>query len=209
MVRISILLFLIVLTLNSIKGFGQDSLYLDNRDGKTYRIVTIGNQTWMAENLKYDFETDKSVDKNSLVKSNFYIDSVSNPLNHEYFYNWRAACQACPSGWHLPTLLEFNQLIHKVSNGDRNAAYFALRKEGKYGFDAIDVGYLRSISNTDFFEFHSKACSFWLASDKEVSPDIRVRIVNQYHISFNHRYKKILSVKSYTKNHFSVRCIKD
>lgn len=32
---------------------GSVSEFTDTRDGKTYRCVTIGNQTWMAENLAY------------------------------------------------------------------------------------------------------------------------------------------------------------
>ena len=33
-----------------------DTVLVDERDGQTYRIVKIGDQTWMAENLNYETE---------------------------------------------------------------------------------------------------------------------------------------------------------
>lgn len=108
----------------------------DERDGKVYKTVKIGDQVWMAENLNYsDSITTPSLKgrswcydnelKNCDVSGRLYtwvaaIDSVKlatdadNPLNCGYEMTCKlpeTVQGICPSGWHLPSKKEWNTLI--------------------------------------------------------------------------------------------------
>ena len=81
----------------------ENNTLTDLRDNKTYRTITVGEQVWMAENLKYDT-----------------LFSICNYTRKACFYTWFAALTACPSGWHLPKIDEWKTLIMSV--GDSSTA---------------------------------------------------------------------------------------
>jgi uncharacterized protein (TIGR02145 family) len=83
--------------------------------GKNYRIVQIGNQTWMAENL--NLETPNSWCIVDIASLNDYEGNPANCEKYGRLYTWDAAKSACPGGWHLPTREEWNELV-SFAGGD-------------------------------------------------------------------------------------------
>jgi uncharacterized protein (TIGR02145 family) len=72
----------------------------DARDGKTYKTIVLGEQTWMAENLAYKAASGCWA----------YADNDSNVAKYGYLYNWETSKNVCPIGWHLPSETEFRTL---------------------------------------------------------------------------------------------------
>ncbi len=114
----------------------QTGLFTDPRDGNEYRTVKIGNQWWMAENLKYLPDV-KRPGYGSAIVPFYYVYNymgydTAEAKVHSYFqvnsyktygalYNWPAAVAedtsstgniqgVCPQGWHLPSDQEWKQL---------------------------------------------------------------------------------------------------
>ena len=75
---------------------------IDSRDGKTYSVVKAkdGN-CWMADNLKYAITSSSSWSTNNYTDQLLHI-ATSSGYEGEYYYNYPAALESCPTGWSLP-----------------------------------------------------------------------------------------------------------
>lgn len=86
----------------------NSSTLTDPRDGKTYKTVKIGNQIWMAENLR--FKTD-----NSWV---FFESEEMDGESNGRFYTWfdavkpadKSSRDICPPGWYIPSDADWKKL---------------------------------------------------------------------------------------------------
>ena len=167
----------------------------DTRDGLTYKIVTIGSQTWMAENLNY--KTDNSY---------CYDDKASNCSKYGRLYTWTAAQTACPTGWHLPTKAEFETLFTAVGGqsiaGTKLKSTTGWNSSGNgtddYSFSALPAG--GRYGDGDY-DFEGNFANFWSSSEADSD--------NVYYMYLGYGYDYADLYNYYRDSGFSVRCVKD
>lgn len=87
---------------------------IDSRDNKSYKTVTIGSQTWMAENLNIGtmIYGENNQMNNSIIEKSCYDDISTNCEIYGGLYQWTEMMQyittestqgICPTGWHVPS----------------------------------------------------------------------------------------------------------
>jgi uncharacterized protein (TIGR02145 family) len=105
-------------------------------DNNNYPVVEIGNQVWMAENLKttkFNDGTAISLDTDNLEWSALegtpkycWYNNDPDTFKDEYgaLYNWYVLYSgsdgiknACPVGWHVPNYTEWTTLIQSATGG--------------------------------------------------------------------------------------------
>jgi uncharacterized protein (TIGR02145 family) len=74
---------------------------LDLRDSISYNWIGIGDQIWMSENLNYVSDTGHEY---SYLNNPAYADTFGR------LYPWHTALAMCPSGWSLPTDVQWGTM---------------------------------------------------------------------------------------------------
>jgi uncharacterized protein (TIGR02145 family) len=122
-------------------------------EGHQYPTVKIGDQWWMAENLR----TSHAADGTPLEGIWAYDNDEGNVSGYGRLYRYDAAVAAALPGWHLPTDDEWSVL--EATLGD--AAGAALREGGTAGFNARYGG---DRHRAGFFEGIGEWGSYWSAT---------------------------------------------
>ena len=184
--RVTIFLLFIIWTSYSYNQLcAQDNKITDDRDGQMYKIVLIGEQTWMARNLNYETES-----------SFWFKDKKKYGKKHGRLYTWIDAKNACPSGWRLPTDKEWIELI-EYHGGGKNAG-LELKADGTSGFDVFFSGFRDSIGT--FYDLGHDA-NFWTSSS--------VGKYEAWRCYFDRGYTEVVQDYFSKAGGLSVRCIKD
>lgn len=193
-------LFLISVAMSiSINTSAQETgSFTDARDGKVYKTVTIGKQTWMAENLAFKAPTGCWA----------YSNNETNVKMYGYLYDWETAKNVAPAGWHLPSEKECKKLIDflggKFNSGEKLKAANTgeetvnrNRGNNESGFTGLPAGRYAMGK----FEGVGIFWVWWTSTknNKFTASDVSLKF-DEYWVSEGH---------TYLENGQSVRCVKD
>ncbi|MBN1820032.1 MAG: hypothetical protein JXR31_14775 [Prolixibacteraceae bacterium] len=214
--------------------------FTDERDNNKYKWIKIGEQIWMAENLAYLPEINL-LDNRSETEARYYINgyygtdlnAAKETENYKFYgvlYNWTAACEVCPSGWHLPSDDEWKELERTIGieeeqldlwMDDRRGVGIGTKLKSTEGWIGSSYGEMNGNGTNDFgFNALSGGYStngtvppgeegYWWTSTNEFHENTNTtenypwaRTLKYYHTYVDRQF--------FTKNFgFSVRCVKD
>ena len=204
---------------SSVVILGSTENLTDSRDGQTYKTVTIGSQTWMAQNLNY-----------KTTNSFCYESSAENCEKYGRLYLWSAAMDSvgawstngkdcgdltscsptdpvrgvCPKGWHLPSNTEWETML--IAVGGVSTAGKVLKSTSSwngngtddFGFSALSAGY-RFVRGD--YDLEGSKTYFWSSTEKDNNRAISMSLNGNDDNAFLNGNYKFLG--------FSVRCLKD
>jgi len=205
----------IVLAVNSAKthkrNLEKSDFFIDNRDNKKYRIVKIGEQTWMAENFSYAGK------KNELGKC--YDNNELNAEDYGRLYTWEEAKTSAPKGWHLPSYEEWKVLenfIGGYSFGKKLKSTYGWAEGGDgtddYGFTAFACGKghsqedLKDILEEDISFYGVGEYGHWWTSTENGKYKDKVFCL---FLVYNSEYLYLHDINEEKNSYLSVRYIKD
>jgi uncharacterized protein (TIGR02145 family) len=199
--------------------------------GNTYKTVKIGNQWWMAENLKVTVFNDKTpisaiaedeadtIWENTSKAAYCIYDTTLGAL-----YNWKVIDNIkniAPKGWHIPSDDEWKTLEKTVGmetaelektawRGKKEAdkllaKYKAPTEDELYAFGTNESGFNGLFAGCRMFSGginKEKNTAFWWSSTPSTGNEAWYRYIDA-------KQKKIFRQHTYTNYGFSIRCIKD
>lgn len=214
---------------DSSKTIDVEFVKCTDNDSTNYKVVKIGTQWWMAENLAYlPVVSPPSLGSDTIAFYYVYdytgTDTLAAKATENYntygvLYNWPAAKASCPAGWHLPSDAEWKQLEISLGMKQQQADTIGWRgtDQGKKmkstfgwnsagngtnssGFTALPSGY--RYSSGLFMHLGNDGC-WWTSTDFSTNEPWYHFITfwkNQIHRNHNYNFRKYA---------WAVRCVKD
>lgn len=205
----------------------NSGIFTDERDGREYKWIKIGDQIWMAENLAY-VPYVCAPDSQCGIWVYGYDDegSYGSMLNtYGALYDWETAMDVCPEGWHLPSDEEWMELERYLGMEERELDILACRgveknvwgklvsvndihwdqsltRTNETGFTALPGGerYINYSKNEFHFQSININTTFWTSSEFDDKFAFSRTLVNGGCID------RMLKLKNAG---FSIRCIKN
>ncbi len=191
----------------------------DNAINETnwYSVVQIGSQCWMAENLRTN-NTSSGGWQDPRYNNTYYRSKFGR------LYERESALSSCPTGWHLPSLAEWEQMESVVSGSTishsstnyvgTHAGLLAgvcdwtssdvtsspgNHAQNTYGFRVLPAGN-RNISSYSSVDYHlGEYASFWCSDEGGVA----------WTMKFNEAGTKKDESVPESNYYISVRCVRD
>lgn len=195
----------------------EESQPVTDYDGNSHRTMKIGNQTWMAENLRSTHYSDGTP-----IENFCYNNDTAYAKQYGRLYRWAAAMKnaassssnpsraqgASPAGWHLPSDAEWQELINSL--GGSAVAGGKLKTTDTLTWLSPNTG------ATNESKFNARGAGFYRVDD--VFMDMRARAIfmtasgNSMAVmvrTLRSSSAEIVSGQFHPQDAGSVRCVKD
>jgi uncharacterized protein (TIGR02145 family) len=188
-------------------------------DGNFYRIVDIGNQTWMEENLRTSRYSNGDPILNFIIPSEWtettlgaWCSYENNPAFEKQYgklYNFNVVMDSrnlCPIDWHIPSIEEWSELAdylggESIAGGKLKSTYGWMEPNigasNETGFSALPGGYRGSGP----FYF-AELIGYWWSSSETGTTNALVSYIS------NNSATLFSGSVSRTRGH-AIRCIKN
>ena len=196
---------------------------MTDQDGNVYKTITIGSQTWMAENLrttKYNDGTPIPNVSDSIAWTSLLSGAYCNYKNtsdidfiatYGRLYNWYTinTGKLAPQGWHVPSWDDYNTLItylggSTIAGGklkETGITHWANSNTGatnESGFTTLPSGYRGSLGYV--FVSQGRVACFWTSYSDGNGP---------YVLGLSYDYETALPFTFFKYFGLSVRLIKN
>ena len=203
--------------------------YTSDFEGHVYSTVRLGKQEWMNRNLETRYFSNGDIIRTTGTPT-LNIEQEDKPVYQWAFigqddhpellddygrlYTWYTATDSrkiCPTGWHLPSIDEWNELL--VHLGGDALTYGKFNRSFNYNWESqLNTGATEGSFNaqlagfrtvTGQFQYGSNYGTYWWCAT-ESSSGIGYSIY-----CGKSDVEKVIQTENNMKNGYSVRCVKD